>query len=171
MKLLSLSLFHITRLVPLAPEVQDHLSCPLPVLPSIHSTCFSYFSLSHFYQFTITRSFFPLRSVRFKDLYPRPTSPPVHSLASPSPSLSVPSDSASSSLVKTLTISPLSSDPSIFQFPSISAMDFLIAIRKGNHFCTNAHPLCNFFTYSNLSLTYSAFISSISSVSITNSVL
>ena len=46
------------------------------------------------------------------------------------------------------------------------ADNLLIALRKGNHSTSNPHPIYNFLSYHRLSSPYSAFVSTISSVSL-----
>ena len=51
-----------------------------------------------------------------------------------------------------------------------SPVDLPIAIRKGTHSSRNPHPLYNFLTYQHLSSPYSAFVSTLSSVSVPKTV-
>ena len=47
-----------------------------------------------------------------------------------------------------------------------SPVDLLIAVRKGTRSSRNPHPIYNFLTYHRLSSSYSAFISTLSSISL-----
>lgn len=60
-------------------------------------------------------------------------------------------------------------DPGIYESNSSSQLDLPIALRKGVRSCTK-HPLSNFTSYNNLSASYSAFISQVSSVTIPSSI-
>ncbi|KAJ9693611.1 hypothetical protein PVL29_009531 [Vitis rotundifolia] len=57
--------------------------------------------------------------------------------------------------------------PPISPIPALSSTDHLpIIIRKGNRSTRNSHPIYNFLSYHRLSSSYSAFISTLSSVSL-----
>ena len=57
--------------------------------------------------------------------------------------------------------------PSTSPTPALLLADNLpIALRKGNHSTSNPHPIYNFLSYHRLSSPYSAFVSTISSVSL-----
>ena len=51
-----------------------------------------------------------------------------------------------------------------------SPTDLPIAIRKGTHSSRNLHPIYNFLTYHRLSSSYSVFVSTLSSVSVPQTV-
>ena len=50
-----------------------------------------------------------------------------------------------------------------------STNHFPIALRKGNHSTRNPHPIYNFLSYHRLSSSYSAFVSTLSSISLPKS--
>ena len=57
--------------------------------------------------------------------------------------------------------------PSASPTPALPVTDDLpIALRKGNRYTSNPHPIYNFLSYHRLSSTYSAFVSTISTVSL-----
>ena len=51
-----------------------------------------------------------------------------------------------------------------------SSVDLPIAVRKGTRSSRNSYPIYNFLTYNHLSLPYSAFISTFSSISLLETV-
>ncbi|RVW74545.1 Retrovirus-related Pol polyprotein from transposon TNT 1-94 [Vitis vinifera] len=60
--------------------------------------------------------------------------------------------------------------PPIFPTPALSSTDHLpITLRKGNRYTRNPHPIYNFLSYHRLSSSYSAFVSTLSSVSLPKS--
>nr|CAN79194.1 hypothetical protein VITISV_000236 [Vitis vinifera] len=60
--------------------------------------------------------------------------------------------------------------PPISPTPALSSTDHLpIALRKGNRSTCNPHPIYNFLSYHQLSSSYSAFVSTLSSVSLPKS--
>ncbi|RVW77007.1 putative mitochondrial protein [Vitis vinifera] len=60
--------------------------------------------------------------------------------------------------------------PPISPTPALSSTDHLpIALRKGNRSTCNPHPIYNFLSYHRLSSSYSAFVSTLSSVSLPKS--
>ncbi|RVX10177.1 Retrovirus-related Pol polyprotein from transposon RE1 [Vitis vinifera] len=60
--------------------------------------------------------------------------------------------------------------PPISPTPALSSTDHLpIVLRKGNRSTRNPHPIYNFLSYHRLSLSYSAFVSTLSSVSLPKS--
>ncbi|RVW82270.1 Retrovirus-related Pol polyprotein from transposon RE1 [Vitis vinifera] len=74
------------------------------------------------------------------------------------------------SLVAVLADSP--PIPSISPAPALPpSADLPIALRKGNRSIRNPHPIYNFLSYHRLSSPYSAFVSAISSVSLSKSTL
>ena len=59
---------------------------------------------------------------------------------------------------------------SISPTPTLSSIDHLpLALRKGNRSTRNPHPIYNFLSYHRLSSSYSAFVSTLSSVSLLKS--
>ena len=96
-----------------------------------------------------------ISSPRFVDVSSRPLQVyhRRHRAAVPLPSAEAPADSL-----------PL---PSASPTPALSIADNLpIALRKGNRSTNNPHPIYNFLSYHRLSSPYSAFVSTISSVSL-----
>ena len=96
-----------------------------------------------------------ISSPRFDDVSSRPLQVyhRRHRAAIPLPSVEAPADSL-----------PL---PSASPSPALPVADNLpIALRKGNCSTSNPHPIYNFLSYHRLSSPYSAFISTISSVSL-----
>ncbi|RVW82205.1 Retrovirus-related Pol polyprotein from transposon RE2 [Vitis vinifera] len=60
--------------------------------------------------------------------------------------------------------------PPISPTPALSSIDYLpIALRKGNQSTRNPHPIYNFLSYHQLSSSYSAFVSTLSSISLPKS--
>ena len=96
-----------------------------------------------------------ISSPRFDDVSSRPLQVyhRRHHPAVPLPSVEAPADSL-----------PL---PSASPTPALPVADnLLIALRKGNRSTSNPHPIYNFLSYHRLSSPYSAFVSTISSVSL-----
>ena len=54
--------------------------------------------------------------------------------------------------------------------PSVSDLDLPITFLKGTHHYTTLHPISHFVSYNSLSPRYSAFVSSLSSISLPKSI-
>ena len=126
--------------------------------------------MSHFFRTllcSLSTTLSVLMSYIYPFFYPIPDTSPVPSATPPQP-LQVYTRRLRIDTEPPTDSSPMTPSSTTLVFPSPA--DLPIAIRKGTRSSRNPHPIYNFLTYHRLSSSYSAFVSTLSSVYVPHTV-